>query len=453
MPDSAAAKVTWPQPKHFAAAALAWSLFVAYGSLTPFHIQPLESGQAWRMLWTAIQQPLQATSRGDWITNFLLLTPWGFAGLGALLVDRDRPLRRGVGIGIVLAVGFVLSIAVEGAQIWFPPRHPSKTDVLAQTLGNVVGMGLWILAGQTLTEWTRRHLHGPRAGQAAWLLRIYTAGLIFLSLLPLDLTIRLSDLWAKYKAGMVNLIPFSHWRWDAPTLCGAVLGAAAFWPVGMLAALWPARDGGRGQSIVRRWLAGVALVGLIEFVQLFVRSRYSDTTDLIVGAVGVSGGLAVAQTWSRVSGGRSRLGVVLRAACLIGFTLLLVAIYLAPFDLAADRGEVRQRLADMVRVPMETLRQGEPLAMIANVLRKLLLFGTLGWLASEQAISLAPQASARWLIATGLIAGLLTASGIEIAQAWFPPHVPDVTDIAWGALGGGLGAYAGRFVAAVEKTQ
>jgi hypothetical protein len=37
----------------------------------------------------------------------------------------------------------------------------------------------------------------------------------------------------------------------------------------------------------------------------------------------------------------------------------------------------------------------------------------------------------------------MAATLIEVAQAWLPPHVPEVTDILWGALGGGLGASIG----------
>ena len=449
MPQSSTAAetdVVWPKPAHFAAVAVAWSLLVIYGSLTPFAYQPLEWSRAASILRWIIEHPPQPAPRSDWATNFLLLVPIGFAALGALLVDRDSLLRRGVCVVLVLLGGLVLSISVEAAQLWFPPRHPAKADVIAQTLGNVVGMGLWILAGQSLTDWTRRRLYGPQGGRAVWLLAIYAAGLMFYSLLPLDLTIRPVDLWHKYKSGQVSLVPFAGWQWNLESIYAAARDVALFIPIGVLAALWPAH----GQSPRRlplRWLAAVAVVGLIEFSQLFVRSRHSDATDLILGAIGVSGGLLAAILWKRDGAARGRGGWLLRAASLVAFALLLAAIYLQPFEMDRDHRAAAARLAAMFRVPLEALRQGELLAMTSNVLRKLLLFGVLGWLAGENVSGLRKSKPGwRALVALGLAAGLVAAVLIEVAQSWFPPHVPDVTDVAWGAIGGALGAYVGRFV-------
>lgn len=444
MPESDSQTSYWPQPRHLAAVACAWSLFVVYGSLTPFHFQPLDWDEVPRIVQWMFEQPLVPASRGDWVTNVLLLVPFGGAVLGSYLLDRDRPLRRAAGIGLVLVLGLVLSSGVEFAQIWFPPRYPSKSDVLAQTLGNALGMGLWILAGQPLIDWVRRELSGGRTGRAAALLQVYAAGLMLFSLLPLDLTIRLGDLWGKYKAGQIGLVPFAHWNWDVAHFMGAVLDAATLWPIGMLAALWPNPSHGRRHRIAVRWLAAIAFVGLIEFLQLFVRSRFSEVTDLIVGTVGVSGGLWVALLWRNCRGPSTRSRLWIPAGCLIAVGLLLLAAYLTPFELESDPRLARERLAAMFRVPLEILRHGEPLAMVLNVLRKLIWFGVFGWLAGETASAMAGAERRSRALVSGAIAGLLLAATIEIAQAWFPPHVPDVTDILWGAVGGGLGVYLGR---------
>jgi VanZ family protein len=445
MPPSNFQPSSWPQSRHLAAVACAWSLFVVYGSLTPFHFQPLDWDEIPRIVQWMFEQPLVPASRGDWVTNVLLLVPFGGAVLGAYLIDRDRPLRRAAGIGLVLVLGLVLSSGVEFAQIWFPPRYPSKSDVLAQTFGNVLGMGLWILAGQRVIDWVRRELAGGQAGRAAVLLQTYAAGLLLFSLLPLDLTIRLGELWSKYKAGRIVLVPFADWNWDAAHFTAAVLDVAALWPIGTLAALWPDPPHGRRHGIAVRFLAAIAFVGLVEFLQLFVRSRFSDVTDLILGTLGVAGGLWLALFWRSFRGPTARSRFWIPAGCWIAVGLLVVAAYLTPFVPESNPGLARERLAAMFRVPLEILRQGELLAMVLNVLKKLIWFGVLGWLTGETARTMAGAGRLSWsLIAGGAIAGLLLAGTIEIAQAWFPPHVPDVTDILWGAVGGGLGAYAGR---------
>jgi glycopeptide antibiotics resistance protein len=263
--------------------------------------------------------------------------------------------------------------------------------------------------------------------------------------LPLDLTIRLGELWGKYKAGRIVLVPFAHWNWDLAHFTAAVLDAAALWPIGILAALWPDGAHGSRHGIAVRWLAAIAFVGLVEFLQLFVRSRFSDVTDLIVGTMGVSGGLLVALLWVNCRGSSVRSGFWIPAGCLIAVGLLVLAAYLTPFELETDPGLARQRLAAMFRVPLEILRHGETLAMVLNVLKKLIWFGVFGWLTGETASAMAgAERRSRWLIPGGAIAGLLLAATIEVLQAWFPPHVPEVTDILWGAVGGGLGAYVGR---------
>jgi VanZ family protein len=442
-----AVKNSWPQPRHLAAAALAWTILVIYGSLTPFGYQPLEWSKAAAILRWIATNPSQPAPRGDWITNVWLFVPLGFAALGALIMDRDEILRRGACVALVLLGGLLLSVGVESAQLWFPPRHPAKADVVAQTIGNAVGMGLWIVAGQALTDWSRRHLRGPRGGRVVWLLGIYAIGLLVYSLLPLDLTIRPGDLWDKYKAGKIILVPFSRWQWTAAALYGAASDTAIYLPIGILAAVWPLKDNGKGRALALRWLAGIVLVWLIELAQVFVGSRYSDVTDLILGAIGVSAGLWLATAWPRTEATFSVLQKILRVVSLVGFALLLTAVYLEPFDVVSDHEQALGRLTTMFRVPFEALRQGNLLDMISNVLRKLLLFGVLGWLAGENAMVVGNRQSAgQRPIVWGVIAGLTIAAVIEVSQAWIPPHVPDLTDVLWGAVGSGIGAYLGKFL-------
>ena len=433
---------SWPQARHLAAAALAWSLLVVYGSLTPFQYEPMEWSKAAAILrWIAVNPP-QRAPRGDWITNLWLFVPLGFAALGALLLDRDGVVRRGVSVGLVLAGGLLLSLGVEAAQLWFPPRHPAKADVVAQTIGNAIGMGVWVFAGQALCDWSRSHWRGPRGGRVLWVLGVYAAGLLVYSLLPLDLTIRPGDLWDKYKEGRIILVPFSRWEGNVASLYGALSDAAIYLPIGILTAIWTPYAARRWF----RWLFGLAIVCLIELAQVLVRSRYSDVTDVILGWAGVTLGFWVAASWT--TGGAS-LGApqkALRAACLMAFVLLLLAVYLQPFHWLGDQELALARLRGMLRVPLEALRQGDLLGMISNVLRKLLLFGVLGWLAVETAAAMAIAKRGGGKLAVGILAGLAAAATIEVLQAWSPPHVPDLTDVFWGAAGGGLGAYVARFL-------
>jgi len=48
-----------------------------------------------------------------------------------------------------------LSAAIEFTQLWFPPRVSSLNDVLAETIGAVIGATTWVIAGQRLTDYAR----------------------------------------------------------------------------------------------------------------------------------------------------------------------------------------------------------------------------------------------------------------------------------------------------------
>ena len=81
-------------------------------------------------------------------------------------------------------------MTLEFSQIWFPPRTVSQNDVLAETLGGIWGVMLWLTLGGTLTAWLRNYpRRAPRSSWLQWLLQAYFLGLLIHSLLPLDLTL------------------------------------------------------------------------------------------------------------------------------------------------------------------------------------------------------------------------------------------------------------------------
>jgi glycopeptide antibiotics resistance protein len=226
------------------------------------------------------------------------------------------------------------------------------------------------------------------------------------------------------------------------SLYGALSDAAIYLPIGILAAIWTPY----AARPLFRWLFGLAIVGLIELAQVLVRSRYSDVTDVLLGWAGVTLGFWVAASWTGRGTSLGGQQKALRAACLLAFVLLLLAVYLQPFQWLGDQELALARLRGMARVPMEALRQGDLLGMISNVLRKLLLFGVLGWLAAETAAAMAIARREGGKLGVGILAGLAAAATIEVLQAWSPPHVPDLTDVFWGAAGGALGACVAKYL-------
>ena len=75
--------------------------------------------------------PFQKARRADQLRNFLYYVPAGAIGIG-------------LGFGPVATIGgaTVLSAAAEGAQIFSRRRFPSTTDLMLNTAGALVGVGI-----------------------------------------------------------------------------------------------------------------------------------------------------------------------------------------------------------------------------------------------------------------------------------------------------------------------
>ena len=243
----------------------------------------------------ALTAPLVVDSNTDFVTNILLTIPLGYLALAALITDRPGRLLRFTATLLTLVSCFALSMLAEFAQVFFQGRTDSLSDIVAQCGGAVVGVSLCLLASDQVTAWLRESLE-ERATVALVerLLLAYCVLFAITQLMPLDLTISLGQLAAKYRRGMIILRPFAYahassfdmwWDYLGNVVINAPIGAAAV-------LLWT-----RGNSRRRPWFAlalGSLAVGLIEFSQVFVSSRLADSTDLLTGSIGVALGVTVA---------------------------------------------------------------------------------------------------------------------------------------------------------------
>ena len=88
--------------------------------------------------------------------NMLLFVPFGFA-LSQFFRGPKRTLLKSLTLAVVL--GAALSYSVEIVQLYMPTRDSAWDDVLANTLGSLIGMVIGLLSGQLifgkLSEWER----------------------------------------------------------------------------------------------------------------------------------------------------------------------------------------------------------------------------------------------------------------------------------------------------------
>ncbi len=102
----------------------------------------------------------------DVVANVLAFMPLGFlwgAACNTLLPNS----RARSGLFVTVATGCLcLAVLAETLQIWIPLRDPSIRDVLALEWGAVLGYGIWLRAGRSVTgvlsHWIER-VAGPDA--------------------------------------------------------------------------------------------------------------------------------------------------------------------------------------------------------------------------------------------------------------------------------------------------
>ena len=437
-----------PRRVHFLALALVNVAFLFYGSLVPFHYKPLTPEAARSMAESlAFDDAGWSGSRTDLATNVLLTVPMGFFWMGALLVDRRR-LHWGVpAILLTLLACLPVNFAVEFAQAWFPPRVPSQRDILAQACGSLAGILLWLVCGQTITNWVRSYGRSVRPAQRIdWLLRAYLAGFLAYSLLPLDLTVGIHDLYDKYRAGKILVVPFSH---SYGTLAGLLYALATdvlvFVPVGAFAATCFTTERRPVRSLGSSLALGLSIAVGIELCQLFVVSRYSDATDLVTGACGVFLGA----WWMRslrgatgrapdkpTPGARSWLwqGLV------VLYVILLLALFWYPYDFTTEKGLVKERLRSFSKVPFGVIFGGSEMIAITQLLRKTLWFAPLGALLAKLVSLVAAGPAMRRVLQAGcLVLMAVIGVALELGQILLPRHVVDLTDVILYVGGGAVG--------------
>ena len=240
---------------------------------------------------------------------------------------------------------------------------PSLADVAAQFLGTLVGILLWFVFGDTFQRALADFLADK--GTDSWfdlVLLAYLVGLILYSLAPLDLTIHPADLWEKYHAGRITIVPFSQHSGSWPRFAYELVSdLLLFIPIGLFSATFPKRHNGEPRPLLASLCLGAAIVAGIEFGQFFVQSRYCDASDLITGMVGVGIGV-FGHRWyaGRPSAGDDasfgRTASLL--AIVLAYALCVLAILWAPYDFNTSDTESIRAYIDVLWHPTRARVRG-----------------------------------------------------------------------------------------------
>jgi glycopeptide antibiotics resistance protein len=428
--------------------ALGYLVFAVYGSLVPLNYQPLPWDEAVARFRDIPFLRLGIGSRADWVANVLLFIPLTFLWLGWLWPGSTW--GRIFISALVWIAALALCIGIEFTQLHFPPRTVSQNDILAETLGGLIGIGLWWWKGPALWLWVNRWREARGVTSVAeYLLWVYLAGMFLYNILPLDLTISPVEIFRKWKDGGVNLIPFAYPVEGPVQLVYATAVDAVLWlPVSLLWVL-----SGRRSPVQAFWWA-LGAAALLELFQFFVVSRVSDITDLITAAsgagIGALIGARLAPALFAADQEGTAVGAAARARNLLpwlllasaAWTCLLCAVFWYPYELDMERGFLRERLSLLTRVPLRNYYYGTEFRAVTELFHKLLFPAPLGALLALARLQI--RRFSPWRGIFTLFAMLLIISvplGLELGQVAMPSKHPDSTDWVLMAMGG-----AGGFV-------
>ncbi len=302
----------------------AYLLFVVYGSLIPFDYREHSLAEAWVKFADIRYLDLGLGSRADWIANIVLYIPLSFLACLWLLGTRHVSVVRYLALPVVLAGVLLVAVAVEFAQIFVAPRTVSINDLIAETLGAVAGLALWLFGRGWLQHMWQSFREGGRRSIVA-VLSAYAVFYLAQSLFPFDFVVARSEL--AWKLGS------DYYGWllagDCPSMlrCLARLLGELFAtaPLGVLASLaYPRLGSVKGSGMRRALVIGLLLGLMLELVQFFLASGVSQGLSVVMRGLGLMLGVALGRGLRHF--GPSGVAKVVRILSLFAAVPYLVAL-------------------------------------------------------------------------------------------------------------------------------
>ncbi|MCM8611308.1 VanZ family protein [Accumulibacter sp.] len=400
---------------------LVYTAFVVYGSLVPlgFHPRPLSDALAEfghiRMLNLGIDQ------RADWVANGVLYLPLAF--LTATVLGAGRHSRRRIlPVAGALAFSLLVAVGVEFLQLFFPPRTVSINDVLAESVGSMIGALLAYSHARHLRQ-LADSLAQRRAGLLPGLLIAYALAYLAYCGFPYDFVVSTAELQAKLASGSTAWFKAEN-NQRGPllgvlTLAVEVLAAV---PLGLLLGRW------LSPAPVRRLLlgglaSGLAIGLLIELGQLFIYSSVSQGISVLTRAAGVTAGALLSRSPWRLSDVALLLRRFLPALCGL-YALALIGVHGWLNRPWGGIDQAARRFADVNFLPFYYHYYTTEMAALTSLVSVAFIYapiGVLAWVAH-----LTPRIA-------GIVAAL-AASIIEVGKLFNGPAHPDPTNVLLATL-------------------
>jgi VanZ family protein len=408
--------------------------FVIYGSLVPLEFRRIPLREAIDRFAQIEYLQLDIQSRSDLVANFLLFVPLTFLAMGAL-AGESRSMRAALWGVLVAPAAVGLAFAIEFAQLYFPRRTVSQNDLIAESLGGMVGVAVWVVFGGRITRWWAGLWQTRGAGRrAAQLLTAYLALWALYQWFPFDFLPSPVGVYKQYKEGKVTVIPFADSDRIAPFQY--VTKTASLVPIAWLMVLWRRRAPYRFADAV---LLTVVLAALAEGGQLVVYSRSASTTDIVFALVGGLLGASLAaligpaarKPLTQRPAWRS-VGPPIKWLMVLAWIAALAAVAWRPFDFRLPPEGLTAAASEAFgKVPLSSHYTLPETLSAAQVLRRFGAFLALGMML--RSLTRWPRGGGKL---TGAVAVALIAAGIEFGQLLVPGRVADLATIVIESIGG-----------------
>ncbi len=424
-------------------------LFIVYASWTPADAGPVEAG-----LFDKLKNPremFRGHNLRDIATNVLLYMPLG------VFLALSRSARGGRFLSLWLLGGFAVSRTMELGQS-FIGRTPDMVDLVTNTTGYI--LGYWIIVAAIrfygLNPLVFMGFHPgesqDRKTQSIAAFRfIAVCVYVLIALLPFDVSVKLSDLYAQLlpdETGVPKLIldplySVSHWKTSGLKL------TFELWALLPIAGLTAFLAGIRGRlNVFSPIFVCVAVATFCEAAQLCILSRRSDIAMLGVAVISGVLGWALVRTWFKVQGTQintdgSTAAVRWQQLALaaLGYAFIICLFAWAPYQFETDLGTLFEKIRhESNLMPFKQHFSTRSLGSAVDIVKEAGLFLPLGLLLGKLLTTLKPQFGRMpTILLTGILCGCF-AVFTELSQAMVVGRYIDVTDVFLGGFGGLCGA-------------
>ncbi len=410
------------QSYNFLYFAIAYTLFIIYGSLVPLDYNPRNFNDTWLAFTQIRYLNLGAASRADWIANIVLYVPLSFS-LAIAFSKNSQNISKLFFIALpILAFSLILAIGIEFSQLYFPPRTVSQNDLIAESLGSVIGLLIWLFYGKKISTLWQYIIYG---GQYALLAStiLYTIAYLAMIFFPYDFVTSFLELENKLFAVRNHL--FLSLSCGGFIFCSIklIIEILLILPIAIL--LNTVLKNNHNRFMLSLFI-GLGFSLFIEFIQLFILSGVAQGISVLAKLLGFALGGFIYSQYDQLKLLFSSINFKI-PILLFSFPYLLILTYLSGWSFSS--AAIHQNIAESFKVinwlPFYYHYYTTEALALTSLLSIFALYSPIGlavWLWNDKT----RQGSSK------LIAGLLAISLcfiIETGKLFFIGQHPDPTNL------------------------